>query len=148
MIGPHVQKVTHRYQLRYEAHEPRQGDPHYQAFNAYHRANQGKGVCYVGARVGFDECADAHGGPLLTQPGASLELHHKILEFAVLNEVDVKALEVDFPNLTDPEKVKVWAETDANFMWLCAKHHRGDGGAHDAAYADFEASLYVRGLIL
>ncbi|MGH7723657.1 MAG: hypothetical protein ACRENL_12655 [Candidatus Dormibacteria bacterium] len=29
----------------------------------------------------------------------------------------------------------------------CAKHHRGVGGIHHAAYADFEASLYIRSLI-
>jgi hypothetical protein len=43
--------------------------------------------------------------------------------------------------------VAAWAETDANFMWLCAKHHRGAGGIHHAAAADFEAELYIRDLI-
>lgn len=69
------------------------------------------------------------------------------LEFALLNSVDADALRKDFPDLTDAEKVTAWAESDENFMWLCAKHHRGHGGAHHAAFADFTAELYVRGLI-
>jgi len=53
----------------------------------------------------------------------------------------------NFPNLTDPAKVADWAESDPNFLWMCPLHHRGAGGAHHAAYADFEASLYIKGLI-
>lgn len=82
------------------------------------------------------------------QPGhPGLELHHKILEFATINEVDITALDVDFPDLTDLDKVKVWAETEPNFMWLCAKHHRGAGGIHHAAAADWQAEMYIRDLI-
>lgn len=82
------------------------------------------------------------------QPGhPGLELHHKILEFATINAVDITALDVDFPDLTDLEKVKAWAETEPNFMWLCAKHHRGAGGIHHAAAADWAAELYIRDLI-
>lgn len=144
----HSQQVTNHYHLAYPAHAPRTDDPHYAAFNAYHAANQGGAVCYVGRRVGLDECRDAQGSPVI-QPaqGNGLELHHRVLEFAVLNEVDLTALEVDFPDLDDPEKVAVWAESDPNFMWLCAKHHRSMTGIHHAAAADFEASMYVQNLL-
>ena len=144
----HSQQVTNHYHIAYPDHQPRADDPHYHAFNAFHAANQGTAVCFVGRRVGFDECETAQGGPLV-QPanGNGLELHHHFLEFAVLNAVSLAALEVDFPDLTDPEKVANWAETDANFMWLCAKHHRGYGGAHHASYADFNGSLYVQNLL-
>src|SRR5438105_4977861 len=144
----HVQQVTNHYSLHFPQHAPRESDPHYAAFNAYHRAHIHEMVCDVGRRLGFEECADAKGGPMLDQPGhPGLELHHKILEFSLINEVDLAALELDYPNLTDPDKVAAWAETDANFVWYCAKHHRGVGGVHHAAYADFEASLYVKDLI-
>lgn len=144
----HSQQVTNHYHIGYPEHAPRANDPHYHAFNAYHEANQGTAVCYVGERVGLDECRDAQGNPV-TQPaqGNGLELHHKVLEFAVLNAVDLAALEIDFPDLTDPAKVADWAETDSNFMWLCAKHHRSMTGIHHAAAADFEASLYVQNLL-
>lgn len=145
----HSQKIINHYQIQYPAHMPRENDPHYHAFNAYHKAHSKTSVCFAGARVGFDQCADSQGKPMTDQPGhPGLELHHKILEFSLLNEVDLAALQVDFPDLTDPEKVAVWAESDDNFMWLCPLHHRGVGGAHHAAYADFEASLYIRNLIV
>ena len=145
----HSQQVTNHYSIAYPDHLPRVGDPHYAAFNAYHRANEGTAVCYTGFRVGFDECADAQGAPMPVQPppGGGMELHHHFLEFAVINEIDMAALEVDFPNLTDPEKVAVWAETDPNFIWLCAKHHRGYGGVHHASAADWEAEQYVKNLL-
>ena len=104
-----------------------------------------------GERVGFDECADALGASILVQPGAGghgLELHHHTLEFSLLNSVDLKALQVDYPFLVDSAAIQVWAETAGNLMFICARHHRGAGGIHHAAYADFEASLYVRNLLL
>lgn len=144
----HDQRATNHYVIHYPAHAPRAGDPNYVAFNAYHRANEATSVCYVGKRLGFDQCADAQGKPMLDQPGhPGLELHHKVLEFSLINAVDLAAVELDFPDLTDEAKVAAWAETDANFMWLCAKHHRGAGGIHHAAAADFEAELYIRDLI-
>ena len=144
----HSQQVTNHYSIAYPDHAPRTDDPHYAAFNAYHRANQASATCYVGKRVGYDECRDAQGNAVV-QPAAGngLELHHHFLEFALINAVDIAALEVDYPNLTDPEKVATWAETDPNFMWLCAKHHRGAGGVHHAAAADWEAGLYVQNLL-
>ena len=149
LITPaHSQQVTNTYHIAYPAHAPRTSDPHYQAFNAFHRANQVAAVCYTGRRVGFDECKDAHGDPVI-QPAAGngLELHHHFLEFATVNAVSLVALEVDYPDLTDADKVAAWAETDANFLWLCAKHHRGFGGVHHAAAADWEASQYIQNLL-
>lgn len=144
----HSQQVTNHYHIAFPDHAPRTSDPHYQAFEAFHKANQATAVCYTGRRVGFDECADAQGHPV-NQPamGNGLELHHHFLEFAVINAVDLAALEVDFPDLTDPDKVAAWAETDPNFIWLCAKHHRGYGGVHHASAADWQAAQYVQNLL-
>lgn len=146
----HSQAISNHYHISYPEHAPRTDDPHYAAFEAYRRANVAAATCYAGDRVGYDKCRDAQNHPLPVQPdgGHGLELHHKVLEFAVVNAVDLAALERDFPNLTDPEKVAAWAETDGNFLWLCAFHHRGMGnGIHHAAYADWEAALYVQGLL-
>ncbi len=117
----HSQQVTNHYHVVYPSHAPRVEDPHYAAFNAYRAANVATAVCYTGRRVGFDECMDAQGKPVGPQPngGHGLELHHHFLEFAVINAIDLAALEVDYPNLTDPDMVGAWAETDANFLWLC-----------------------------
>jgi len=146
----HSQRVTNRYLISFPDHAPRATDPHYKAFETYRRMHISTLVCYVGQRIGFDQCSDSLGGPMLTQPsngGHGLELHHKTLEFSLLNSVDLNALEVDYPFLTDSTKIQDWAETEGNLWALCAKHHRGVGGIHHAAYADFEASLYIRGLL-
>lgn len=146
----HSQQVSNHYLITYPDHQPRASDPHYKGFNAYRKLHVASAVCFVGLRVGFDECADAAGDPILVQPGSGhgLELHHRIIEFSLLNSVDLKALEVDFPFLTDSTMISDWAETEQNLVFICAKHHRGSGGIHHAAYADFEASLYVRNLIV
>lgn len=146
----HSQAITNRYQLTYPEHAPRATDPHYRAFEAYRRLHVDQAVCDVGRRVGFDECADALGHAIPDQPGAGghgLELHHAVLEFSLLNSVDLAALQVDFPFLVDAAAVDVWAEGAGNLQFLCSRHHRGAGGIHHAAYADFEASLYIRSLI-
>lgn len=145
----HSQQVTNHYHIAYPAHSPRTTDPHYLAFEAYRKANVVTAVCYTGKRVGFDECKDAQGKPVGQQPdgGHGLELHHHFLEFATVNAVSIAALEVDYPDLTDADKVGAWAESDANFLWLCAFHHRGFGGVHHAAAADWEASQYVQNLL-
>ena len=150
ITAAHTQKVTNTYLISYPDHAPRATDPHYKAFGAYRALHVAAAVCFVGQHVGFDECADALGKPIPEQPGAGghgLELHHKVLEFSLLNSVDIKALEVDYPFLVDSAAITAWAEGEGNLQFLCALHHRGVGGIHHAAYADFEASLFVRSLI-
>lgn len=144
----HDQTVVNHYVMHYPAHAPRESDPHYGAFRAYRAHHVKTAVCYVGRRLGYDQCADAQGKPMTDQPGhPGLELHHRVLEFSLINGVDLQALQLDFPDLTDIDKVREWAETDANLMFLCPRHHRGVGGIHHAAAADFSAELYVRDLI-
>jgi hypothetical protein len=151
VTAAHDQTFSHHYTLHYPEHYPRKDDPNYVDFNAYHRKHRKTARCFVGQRIGFDECADAKGNP--TPPPADgseqagLELHHSHIEFSLQNGIDIKALEVDFPGISDPKKVGSWVESDINFMWLCAKHHRANGaGVHSLAYADWEASKYVKGL--
>lgn len=85
---------------------------------------------------------------MLDQPGHSgLELHHRVIEFSLINSVDLAAVALDFPELDTAEEVAAWCETAPNFLWLCAKHHRGAGGIHHAAAADWTAEMYIRDLI-
>lgn len=140
MTAAHDQSETHRYVMHFPEHAPRESDPHYAAFAAYRRHTKDSAVCYVGERVGFGNCSS---GPL--------ELHHAVLEFAVANAADPKALHRDFPDIgadATAEEIAAWLESSpAEFRWLCAFHHRGHGGAHTASHADWTAQLYVPGLI-
>jgi hypothetical protein len=142
---------SHRYLVHFPAHPPREDDPHYVDFDHYHRKYRATARCYVGERVGFGDCRDQHGAPCPPpadgglQPG--LELHHAHVEFSLQQGIDLKALEVDFPGISDATSVGAWVESDVNFRWLCVFHHRGPGGAHTACHSDWEGSQYIPGLI-
>lgn len=148
-VPAHDQTETHRYLVHFPPHPARKGDPHYKDFDAYHRKTRPAARCYVGLRIGFDECRDMHGNAsVIDEHGeqSGLELHHAHIEFALQNGVDLKALEVDYPGISNPDEVGAWVETAANFRWLCVEHHRAFGGAHTLTHSDFEASLYICGL--
>jgi hypothetical protein len=76
-----------------------------------------------------------------------LELHHAHIEFALQQGVDLAALEVDYPGVSDPDAVGAWVESADNLRWLCVHHHRGPAGAHSITHSDFEAQQYVLGLV-
>jgi hypothetical protein len=136
MTDAHDQKATNSYIVHYPPHEPREKDPHYKDFNHYRNATKDTAKCAIGEHRGdFSECQ------------GQLELHHTHIEFSLQNGVDLKWLETDYPGVSDPEQVGAWVESAANLEWLCMKHHRGAGGIHHAAAADFEAEKYVRDLI-
>lgn len=137
-VPAHDQTFARSYTVHYPAHFPRESDPHYKDFNAFHRAHHKDAQCEVGAhRNDFSECDTVH----------PMELHHRHIEFALQNGVDLAWLEKDYPGVSNADEVGAWVETGTNFVWLCQRHHRGHGGAHVATAADFEAEKYVRGLI-
>lgn len=135
-ITAHSQAITHHYTVHYPDHAPRKGDPHYADFNAYHQRTKATAKCVIGLhRNDFSECR------------GQLELHHSHVEFALQNGIELRWLEIDYPGISDPDTVGKWVESAANLDWYCEFHHRGHGGVHVAAAADFEAEKYVRGLI-
>ena len=149
-VEAHTAVQAHRYLVHFPPHPARTGDPHYRDFNAYHRRTRITARCYVGERIGYDECRDAQGNPCPIDPHGyqpGLELHHAHIEFALQAGVDLAALEHDYPGVSDPDQVGAWIETAINLRWLCVFHHRGAGGAHTAAHADWEAGQYIPGLI-
>lgn len=138
MTGAHIQKAVHSYWVAYPAHPARKDDPHYRDFEEYRRRTKESAACAVGEHRGdFSECS-------LDKP---LELHHSHVEFSLQNGVDLKWLEKDYPGISDPDAVGAWVESADNLTWLCEAHHRGAGGIHVCAAADYEAEKYVRNLI-
>ena len=137
-VPAHEQKVTRSYYVFYPAHPARTDDPHYKDFEAFRRKTKDTARCAIGEhRDDFSECS-------LDKP---LELHHAHVEFSLQNGVDLKWLEKDYPGISDPDSVGAWVESADNLTWLCEAHHRGPGGIHVAAAADYEAEKYVRSLI-
>ena len=146
----HDIRVNHKYIIHYPDHAPRQDDPHYVDFNHYHNKTRKTARCYVGERIGFDECITPQGEPATIDANgvqSGLELHHAHVEQALLNSVDLTALEVDYPGISNAEEVGKWAQSGKNFRWLCFGHHRGPGGAHNATHSDYEGAQYIKGLI-
>ena len=149
-MDAHEQHESHQYWMHFPPHPARQDDPHYVDFNHYHQKTRATARCFIGQRLGFDDCKDQKGDPCVidaTGEMSGLELHHSHIEFSLQNGIDLKALEIDYPGVSDPVNVGAWVESANNLMWLCAFHHRGAAGAHTAAYADWEAAKYVPGLL-
>jgi len=136
MPDAHDQKTTNHYVMHFPEHSERSDDPHYKDFNAYRRKTEDTAVCAFGQDRGdFLECK---GG---------LELHHSHVEFSLMNSVNLTLLEKDYPGISNPDEVGAWVESAENLEWLCEKHHRGVGGIHHAAAADYEAQKYIDNLI-
>ncbi len=149
-VAAHTAAQTHHYVMHFPPHPARTSDPHYVDFNAFHKAHRATARCYVGERIGFGDCRDAQFNPCPppeTGEQAGLELHHAHVEFSLQNGIDLSALEKDFPGISNATDVGAWVESDVNFRWLCAWHHRGAAGAHTASHSDWEASQYVPSLI-
>lgn len=136
VVAAHDQATTHHYLMHYPEHPPRESDPHYRDFEDYRRRTKDTARCAFAVEVGDD--SGCHGG---------LELHHAHVEFSLQNGVDLKHLEHLYPGISNPDEVGAWVESASNLQWLCSGHHRGHGGVHTAAAADYEASKWVKGLI-
>lgn len=149
-VPAHSAKQSHSYVVHFPEHPARKDDPHYVDFNHYHTLHRPTARCFIGEKIGFDECLDAQGSLCVIDANgvmSGLELHHAYVEFSLQNGIDLAALEKDFPGISDPSQVGAWVESDVNFRWLCVFHHRAAGGAHTSSHSDWTAEQYVRGLI-
>lgn len=139
-VKAHDTVVSHHYTVHYPPHPPREEDPHYKDFNHFHRTTKSDPEIYQCAigkhRKDFSECS-------LDKP---LELHHSHVEFSLQNGIDLQWLEIDYPGISNPDDLGAWVESADNLQWLCERHHRGSGGVHVVAAADYEAEKYVRSL--
>ena len=141
VTAAHNQVASHRYIIHYPAHEPRWRDPWYADFRAYkkRRKTEGTYVCDFAMehRAGdMSECDTGH----------PLECHHRHIEFATMNSVDIKLLDPKYPGVSKIG-VGAWVESAENLMLLCQFHHRSHAGVHVASASDYEATFFIRGLI-
>ncbi len=143
-VPAHDQKVTRSYTLHYPAHAPRPDSPHWRDFLHYRRLTEKTAQCAFGVQRGndFTECQ-----PSQDNWPKGLEVHHAIIELALVNSVDLALLEQNFPGISNPDEVGAWVESSNDLIWLCEWHHRGHAGVHVASESDYGASHYIRGLI-
>lgn len=139
-VKAHLQRVTHRYALKYPEHGPRDRDPHKADFDEYKRRRKAAGTWYCDfAHEYRDDSSECDlSGPL--------ECHHSVIEFALANGVDLKRLEKWYPGVST-EGIGKWIDNAENLCLLCRWHHRGHGGVHVLSASDYEAYKFVEGLI-
>ena len=101
----------------YPAHVPRSKDPHYAYFRISRKLliASGKGCWRCGGHT-------------------NLEAHHSIIEYALLNGIDINKAMQDFPSIHDHESFLIWAEGPENLELLCRECHRGKLGIHSMPY--------------
>ena len=126
MIQEHRQKSTATWWAYYPAHEPRADDPHKSLFEAARKA-------MIDSGQGCWRCADRR----------NLEAHHAILEFAVLNGIDLRKLTKDFPSIVDTESLYAWAAGPGNLEILCRECHRGQCGIHSVPWPAWSWQRYA-----
>jgi hypothetical protein len=141
IVPAHDQAVTRKYVMHYPDHGPRESDPYYADFHAYKAIRRAAGTWTC------DFAVEHRGGDTsecdLARP---LECHHRHIEFATMNSVDLALLEPDYPGVS-AMGVGKWVESAVNLMLLCVFHHRGHAGVHVASSSDYEATSYIRRLI-
>lgn len=141
-VPAHLQKTSHTYVLCYPQHEPRASDPHKHDFLAWKQDRKTGKTWWCDfakehRKGDTSECDNEH----------PLEAHHRIVELAMVNEVDFTLLEDDYPGISDPDAAGAWIDSDANLTLLCRNHHRGPMGVHNASASDYGSEAYVRNLI-
>ena len=141
IVAAHDQKITHNYTITYPEHGPRESDPFYSDFHAFKKNRKDAGTYYCDFAHEF-----RYGDTSECSMDKPLEAHHKHIEWAMLNEVDLRLLEEHYPGVSTMEVGK-WVESAENLELLCISHHRSRGGKHTAAFADFEAEKDIRKLI-
>lgn len=141
MTPAHWQVTSRRYLVHYPEHPPRAADPHRRDFEEWKRRRRN-------AETWWCDFAKEHrdGKAGECDLGSPLEAHHRVVELAMLNEIDIALLEKDYPGIS-ADDIGAWIDGDANLTLLCVNHHRGPMGVHCASYSDFSSESYVRDLI-
>lgn len=140
-VPAHKQTFTHSYVVRYPEHDPRARDPHRHDFLEWKRRRKESGAWHC------DFAMEHRGGDTSEcDPSRPLEAHHKLIELAMMNEVDFALLEADYPGIS-AQSIGEWINGDQNLTLLCVVHHRSAAGVHTASYSDFGSEFYVRDLI-
>jgi hypothetical protein len=73
-----------------------------------------------------------------SQCEGQIEIHHNIVEFAAMNNVDWEKIQKDYPGFKDVDSFK------GNMLPLCTKHHRTPGfGIHYITYPIWILQKYM-----
>lgn len=139
----HTQLDTNSYHVHYPEHGSRADDPYYHLFDAVRRQYRTTAVCWYGHKIGT-----------VTRCCGPLELHHWVLEQAMINEVDLRLIGLDFPDAgANTDEIDHWVEShyaedgSGALVFMCVLHHRGEAGVHTVDYANWKASWYAPSML-
>lgn len=121
----HDQTVNIRFIEHWPAHEPRESDPHYRAFNAAKRRMK---------RLGLYKC-----NVLSNYHYGELEAHHSLVEFAHIEDVDISKFNELYGLHLNDDEFKDYIESPAGLEILCELHHRGQEGVHSLPEPEWNA---------
>ena len=133
MTPAHTESETIRLAIAYPAHEPRETDSHYAAFNACRRRLKSLGalVCWIGNA----DCDSAR----------PVELHHDKVEFSLAEDVDpARFSEAYGLHLESEDEFLSFVESEGNLLPLCVFHHRSHGGIHFIPYPLWVVQRYLK----
>ena len=132
LTAAHTETVTLRITLTYPEHMPRAHDPHYRIFNETRArlARLGALKCWIGNA----DCA------------GDLELHHNLIEDALINDVDRIKFALDHPQFkTDSdEEFLDLVQGEGALLCLCRQHHIGQLAIHCLPYPAWNIQKYLK----
>ena len=129
MTEAHTENVVIRLIEMYPPHAPRETDPHYRAFRAFERRSRNAGLA---------KCA-------ICGETAHVECHHDKIEFAHINQVDLRTFDELYGLHLDDAAFQAFVEGPGNSEWLCVLHHRGQEGVHSLPTPQWNAMRVCKG---
>lgn len=133
VVAAHVVTEQLTIAFWYPAHAPRRGSIEDRMFRETKQRLKKAGAhqCWINNR-------DCGGGPL--------ELHHDLIENALIQAVSVEHFIALYPEfgITDEETFVRWTQSEGNLLFLCPNHHRGQFGIHSILYSPWVLQRFLR----
>jgi hypothetical protein len=130
IVKEHSHKRTLETLEFYPNHEPRTHEAHFHLFSQARKRLEKLGAlkCW---RCGRDEA----------ESGSPIELHHSIIENALMMGIDLEKFKHYWPefHVESDEDFMKFVESEANLLPLCLGCHRGAEGIHAVLYAPWLA---------
>ena len=126
MTDAHLEKSTLHVEVYVPAHPDRKASALFERTRQQLIARDK--VCWICGRT-----AEESGHPL--------EAHHAIVEWSLINMIDIGLVKADYPAFDSPEKVDDMIQPGQGLL-LCKLHHTGEEGIHSIDYPRWLAQRY------
>jgi hypothetical protein len=83
-------------------------------------------------------------GPTNPRGATFLESHHSPIEWSIVDAVDWRKVQRDFPQVDSQEALMAFLDSAENMLILCDQDHTSKHGAHHVSYADGCVQPYLK----